>query len=179
MSIYNPLPYVSAADKYHVQQGLRAANVVIAGRARRTPDYPTLVDKEEIYVFVYGTLMKSFSNNTLLVKDERIGFAETVDSSFRMYAMGSIPGVIRAKEGFTGYKIAGELYRIKPQTILRLDALESNGSFYTREEVPVITSASKKEHTAWMYVCNHVAKKDRLCPVIDHAYQDWHFAKYR
>lgn len=96
-------------------------------------------------VFVYGTLKSGYWNEHYLATDaEFLGRTFTIDAHYRMYHVG-FPAVTLDVDG--GYRIAGEVYRVGPHTLARLDALEANGSMYQRE---VVTLACGRR--AYMYI---------------------------
>ena len=84
-------------------------------------------------VFVYGSLKSGFGNNRLLESSEFIGDALTLASKFDMISLGGFPGVVSGGQK----RISGEVYSVSDDTLSRLDVLESNGSFYTREKTIV------------------------------------------
>lgn len=88
------------------------------------------------YVMVYGSLKKGFGNHHLLSRSEFVGNAVTKDSHFSMISLGSFPGVF--DEGSN--KIKGEVYFVDEMTLRSLDRLESEGSFYSRREYPMVLS---------------------------------------
>jgi gamma-glutamylaminecyclotransferase len=100
--------------------------------------------KQEI-VFVYGSLKKGYFNHSILKDSEFICKAITMDSGYDMVSLGSFPAMVN--NGC--YDIHGEVYSVNNNTLNYLDALESNGSFYTREKIGV---APTDENTpAWLY----------------------------
>lgn len=94
-------------------------------------------------VFVYGSLKKGFGNSQLLETAKFICEDTTKESSFNMFSFGGFPGLNRGG----AFKISGELYEVDDIDLARLDRLESNGSFYQREQVE-LDSGDK----AWMYI---------------------------
>jgi len=122
------------------------------------------MNSEKIYVFVYGSLKQGYGNHRhlglsgigseLLAKNIR-----TVRSDFRMLSYGSFPGVYK-KLSFSrtpGKHISGELYEVTPAVLDRLDDLESNGTFYTRELVEI----EGFNKLAWMYVLEPRLSQDQ------------------
>ena len=97
-------------------------------------------------VFVYGTLMQKADSIRSLDKfgDEAEFVADTMTSSrqFDMLNLGHFPGVI---DSASGYRVAGELWRVTNRVFRELDVIEGYPDFYTRKMVPT-------EHgVAWMY----------------------------
>lgn len=81
-------------------------------------------------VFVYGTLKKGYYNNRLLDGQEFVSEA-TTKPKYRLYNLGSFPGLIEDNE--TGKAIKGEIWRVEERVIPRLDRLEGHPHFYRRE----------------------------------------------
>jgi len=111
-------------------------------------------------VFVYGTLMRGFGNHRLLLTSKFIGEHVTANR-YKMVSLGSCPAVCKATRRYIDqlpsevveerslYRpVAGELYEVDDEALVNLDALESNGSFYERELVPL--QGYDKE--VWMYI---------------------------
>jgi len=108
-------------------------------------------------VFVYGTLMqKSGSIRSL----DKFGLdaefvSDTVTSSrqFDMLNLGHFPGVI---DSASGYRVAGELWRVTNRVFKELDLIEGYPDFYTRKMVPT-------EHgIAWMYYLPESLHEDQF-----------------
>ena len=95
--------------------------------------------KDFTNVFVYGSLMKGLSNHRTLEGSVFVGEARI--RGFRMVSLGAFPGLVCGNS-----EIHGEQYYVDPVTLDRLDNLEGNGRFYTRERVD--TSFGR----AWVYV---------------------------
>lgn len=81
-------------------------------------------------VFVYGSLMKGLHNNYILETAEFQGKDFIPSSTYSMYSLGGFPGLIKDTSGSI---ISGEVYKVDDETLQRLDRLEGNGHFYTRE----------------------------------------------
>ena len=99
-------------------------------------------------VFVYGSLKRGFYNNTLLYQSRFIGERITQDETWIMRSLGGFPGVVRKLHGGMSASIFGDLYEVDDMTLARLDRLENNGHFYSRELVKL----RDENETAWMYV---------------------------
>lgn len=100
--------------------------------------------------FVYGSLKRGFGNHRVLDGGEFIGHSVTADNNYSMFPMGGFPGV--TSDGDKA--VIGELYEVDEQGLRRLDQLEGNGHFYTREEVDVVLEDSETIK-AWMYLLPH------------------------
>jgi len=78
-------------------------------------------------VFVYGSLKEGFYNHDVLGDSELLGLF-TTEPNYTMFDLGSYPGVM--KGGSTA--ILGEVYKITPETLERLDYLEGYPGYYDR-----------------------------------------------
>lgn len=99
-------------------------------------------------VFVYGTLMKGHGNHILLENDKFLGNAVLKD--YGLYNVSSFPGIIKQD----GAAVKGEVYSISESTLKRLDTLESEGSLYIRNLVPVTLESANQIINAYVYVWN-------------------------
>ena len=95
-------------------------------------------------VFVYGTLRHRYGNHTLLGGAKYIGDALT----YEKYTMtgGGIPYVCPYEPTC---RIVGEVYKVTPLILKRLDRLEGHPQFYYR--VIIRTNTGRR---AWIYFCN-------------------------
>ena len=96
-------------------------------------------------VFVYGSLKSGFGNHTFLENSDFLGTRCTKSADFLMMSFGAFPGVLKGGYG----SIEGEVYLVDDTTLFKLDMLESNGIFYTRELTELENGDS-----AWMYILN-------------------------
>ena len=103
---------------------------IIGRRQSQSPDFPELRTKENIPVFVYGTLKKGFGNNRLLSNAKYLGRAKTIDK-YRMYSNGGFPVLKLSDDGAI---VSGEIYAVTPAELLNTDALEANGVMYQRHK---------------------------------------------
>lgn len=101
---------------------------------------------EKYLVFVYGSLKRGFGNNFNLHRSKFICGTRTKHQRYEMRSYAGYFPVV-SKTSYKPKFITGELYEVSRSTLARLDSLESNGSFYTRELVEL-------EHgkLAWMYL---------------------------
>lgn len=105
--------------------------------------------KGESFVFVYGTLMKGFSNHRLLKGAKYLGLAQTV-KKYRM-SVGDYP-LVNEKKADT--KITGELYSVSNKILKNLDELEGykgndRSNNYYRKFVPVVNNDKRVD--AYVY----------------------------
>lgn len=99
-------------------------------------------------VFVYGSLKKSFKNSHILNLSEFLGKDFTKEPKWAMVDLGYFPGVVPGGNNC----IDGELYVVDESTLINLDLLEGNGSFYNREQILV----NNFPEPVWMYILiNH------------------------
>ena len=85
-------------------------------------------------VFVYGTLKRGHQRNHVLADQTFIGPATTV-ADYRMYDLGSYPGLIEVAPG-AGDQIQGEIYRIDPTCLRQIDQIEAvDQGLYERREI--------------------------------------------
>jgi gamma-glutamylcyclotransferase (GGCT)/AIG2-like uncharacterized protein YtfP len=142
------------------------------------------------YVFVYGTLKKSFPNDHYLTDSIFLGKA-TIQG--QLLNIGPFPGLIGT--GSKKDRVQGEIYIVDNETLARLDRLEGEGSLYLRKSViaeqevaPIFCtgpgSSNCKGHewqgdrriAVWTYFWN--GSKD--LPVIESGYWGWaKFAKVK
>jgi len=109
-------------------------------------------------VFVYGTLMKGHRNHILLENDKFIENA--VLEGYGLYNVSSFPGIIKQD----GAAIKGEVYSISESTLKRLDNLESEGSLYIRNLVPV-TLENNNQINAFVYIWNMAVDPKSFVPL--------------
>ena len=84
---------------------------------------------EEHYIFVYGTLLKGQRNyDRYLAPAEPC--AEAMLNGYRMFDIGSCPGIARGKG-----TVKGEIYRVTPEQLAAIDRLESEGELYVKTAV--------------------------------------------
>jgi len=98
-------------------------------------------------IFVYGSLMKNFFNHHQLV-DSKFIIKTITKEKYHMFSMGAFPAVVESID--TGH-IYGELYEVDDSTLAKIDALESNGSFYERRKVSLVDV----DEPVWMYFIMH------------------------
>ncbi len=123
-----------------------------------TPDLPSLMKLSSHYLFTYGTLKKGFSRSSVLDNSPFVGYGVTCTNKWVMaHTKNAMPYPIALlspnpeKQG----RIFGEVYRVRPALIRRLDFIESNGSLYKRWLTQIRTVTDKegnhKDIYCWMY----------------------------
>jgi len=118
-------------------------------------------NKSTCLIFVYGSLKRGFGNNRYFLSSdaEFVGPCTTADSNFDMISLGSFPAVFRNSDDalyppageLRNCRITGEVYRVDAKTLVALDMLEGNGSFYTREQIEV-DGLPQGENLCWCYL---------------------------
>jgi gamma-glutamylaminecyclotransferase len=99
-----------------------------------------------IHVFVYGSLKRGFRNHHFLATSRFVG-PGTTRRDFDLLDLGYFPAAIR----LGAFAIRGELFAVDRRTLNTLDRLEGNGTFYRREQHPVIIEEAKPV-SAWIYL---------------------------
>lgn len=116
-------------------------------------------------VFVYGSLKRRHGNHYSFLSDAKFcGEYVTKDKKYSMFSFGGFPGVYVCDECEEKWSIAGEVYLVDDFQLNRLDMLEGNGNFYTRELVDIDGYPDK----CWMYLLP--ARKETFvdkCIIVD------------
>ena len=99
-----------------------------------------------IHVFVYGSLKRGFRNHHFLETSRFIG-PGTTRRDFDLLDLGYFPAMIKGG----GFAIRGEVFMVDRRTLKSLDWLEGNGTFYQREQHPVIIEGAGLV-SAWIYL---------------------------
>ena len=127
-----------------------------------TPNHPLNTNEE--FIFVYGTLLKGKCNyNRFLAPAEPEMRGEI--EGFEMYDLGAFPAIVKG-DG----RVKGEVYKVNPEQLARIDRLEGEGTLYTKEKVKVEGYHFNEEVDAYVYIYNH--KVDGL-DVIPYASQPY------
>ncbi len=90
-------------------------------------------------IFVYGTLLQGESNHGLLAGAEFLGIDRLTNA--QLFDLGNYPMVVPG-EGL----VLGEVYRISPAILQKLDILEEHPDYYQRSLVTLQSS-----HVAFAY----------------------------
>lgn len=144
-------------DLYESLGDLKEEMEQIISNGEYTTDYPKLCEKQEQYVFVYGTLKKTFSNHRLIQACDLVGCGFT-DSDRYFLTVHKTHGYPIAffdnREGKRA-RIYGELYKVPTDLMLTLDNLESNGTIYQRRLLRVNAFGKNGDvlcTPAWIYI---------------------------
>ncbi len=92
-----------------------------------------------IDIFVYGTLLRGESNDHWLVGAEFLGVDRL--GAAQLFNLGNYPMIVPGK----GW-VKGELYRISPAILQKLDILEEHPDYYQRNLVTLESGCR-----AWVY----------------------------
>ena len=101
-----------------------------------------------MFVFVYGTLKRGYSNHHWMGQAVYTDTAHTADQ-YVLYAR-TYPCMMR---GPPTYHVEGEIYVIDDAILANLDILEGYPSLYTRDVIDVVRSSGERVK-AWAYFCN-------------------------
>lgn len=113
---------------------------------------------DNMYLFVYGTLMNGRSNHRFLAESKYIGKA--VLKGYGMYGVSSFPGIIKK----SGSIVIGEVYEIDRDTLKKVDMLEGEGVLYTREVADVCIE-DQELAKAFIYVWYGKVNEDTAIPL--------------
>ena len=115
-------------------------------------------------VFVYGTLMKGYSNHQgILSGCSFIGKGEL--EGYRLYNLGWYPGIVP----MAGEATKGEVYQVDEPVISKMDRLEGEGSLYIRKNVKILLESGQSVDT-YVYVWNGSVDSKRKVEFCD---QPW------
>lgn len=104
-------------------------------------------------VFVYGTLMRGGANHGLLAGAAFLGTHRTA-RAYRLVGLGPYPGALAG--GRTA--LSGEVYRVSPRALARLDRLEAVPREYVRRRVKTPWGP------AWIYLLARAPRRGRALP---------------
>ena len=100
-------------------------------------------------IFVYGTLKRGCCNHHLLAGQKFVGEARTAQG-FRLYDLGGHPGMVVQPDDAEG--VAGEVWEVDTDALVRLDALEGLAEgMYRREPVPLLPPFAARGVEAYVY----------------------------
>lgn len=104
--------------------------------------------RDEVYLFVYGTLMRSHRQGQTYL-DGADFKGEYILNGYELYDLGQYPGIVEEPYG----KVKGELYAVPRQKLPEIDIYEAEGSLYRRKTVRVKSGEGEGLH-AYAYVYN-------------------------
>jgi len=90
-------------------------------------------DTSRHLIFVYGTLLRGSCRHHVLVQQEFLGEART-KKCFRLFNLGTYPGLVDNVNH--GFAIQGELYKVTPECLKKLDQIEAiESGLYERKRI--------------------------------------------
>ncbi|SDY94500.1 Uncharacterized conserved protein YtfP, gamma-glutamylcyclotransferase (GGCT)/AIG2-like family [Proteiniborus ethanoligenes] len=121
-------------------------------------------NKKKVFLFVYGTLMKSNRQKQSYLEEAEFR-GEGILSGYSLYDLGYYPGIVESKDG----RVKGEVYYISEDKIHELDIYEAEGLLYKRVIAQVYSDKNEKID-AYVYVYNQSIEGKTK---IDFVYQPW------
>ena len=105
------------------------------------------MDKNEIYLFAYGSMRKDFRNHFRLEDDKFIGKAKT-KNRYNMYPADSFnyPYGVETEHK---WQLQGELFELTSTNIEEIDVFEGSPNYYYRKEIEVI--CNDKVYSCFIY----------------------------
>jgi gamma-glutamylcyclotransferase (GGCT)/AIG2-like uncharacterized protein YtfP len=100
-----------------------------------------------VHVFVYGSLKKHLGNHGYLRNAEFVGY-DTISGPFTMVSCGGFPAVCTDSSVDGAVPVFGQLFKILPDDLPALDALEGHPRWYKREKLCTDYNNTR----AWMYI---------------------------
>jgi gamma-glutamylcyclotransferase (GGCT)/AIG2-like uncharacterized protein YtfP len=104
--------------------------------------------RQEVYLFVYGTLMRNNRAGRSYL-DNADFKGECTLSGYALYDLGYYPGIVEDEDG----RVKGELYSVPQDKLSRIDIYEAEGSLYKRIMVQVLSDKNELLD-AYAYVYN-------------------------
>jgi len=110
--------------------------------------------KDNILMFVYGTLKKGFGNHFFLENCKYVGEAKL--HGHAIYHLGHFPGVLPSFSDRDA--VIGEVYEVDPTSLVNIDRLEGNGFLYIRKDVEV--ELADKKQIVQTYIYNKIVNSE-------------------
>jgi gamma-glutamylcyclotransferase (GGCT)/AIG2-like uncharacterized protein YtfP len=109
----------------------------------------TSKEKHWVHVFVYGSLKKHLGNYGYIreVGGEFIGY-DTISGPFTMVSLGGFPAVCHDSSIKGADPVYGQIFRVPPDGLNALDALEGHPRWYKREKM----RTDYHDMRAWVYL---------------------------
>lgn len=135
------------------QKSCDVTSELLKRRNSFTPDFLELKLKDRIPVFTYGTLRVGQKRFSTLEDQVYLGEAYSATQNYEMVnSEMDFPVALNSEfQSVKGASIFGEVFLVKPEIILELDLIESNGEMYKREE-------------RWFYLLDQQTKKRNIRP---------------
>jgi len=116
-------------------------------------------------LFVYGTLKKNGRLHSVLGNSsEFVGTYVTADDKYDLFSYAKSFPILVARE--KGFRIRGEVWSVTPETMDRVNAIESASSYYPFQ-IDVMNEVRKVYEVGSVLVCMFPGNKYRLMPVKD------------
>ena len=116
-------------------------------------------------LFVYGTQKKGGRLHSVLGNSsEFVGTYLTVDSKFDLFSYARSFPILVARE--KGFRIRGEVWSVAPETMDRVNAIESGSSYYPFQ-IDVMNEVTKEYEVGSVLVFMFPGNNHRLMPVKD------------
>lgn len=117
-----------------------------------------------MYLFCYGSLKKGRHNHGYLADSTFVGNFITSDAFSLIVS--DLPFLVRRRSRLGG--IRGEVYKVSPDDIRRLDALEGHPDYYQRELITVYNEENNEALEVYAYIYpdvfnKHFNHKYRIC----------------
>ena len=116
-------------------------------------------------LFVYGTLKKNGRLHSVLGNSsEFVGTYVTADDKYDLFSYAKSFPILVARE--KGFRIRGEVWSVTPETMDRVNAIESGSSYYPFQ-IDVKNEVTKEYEVGSVLVFMFPGNNHRLMPVKD------------
>ena len=116
-------------------------------------------------LFVYGTLKKGGRLHSVLGNSsDYIGTYITADDKYDLFSYARSFPILVARE--KGFRIRGEVWSVTPETMDRVNAIESGSSYYPFQ-IDVMNETTKEYEVGSVLVFMFPGNNHRLMPVKD------------
>ena len=116
-------------------------------------------------LFVYGTLKKNGRLHSVLGNSsEFVGTYVTADDKYDLFSYAKSFPILVARE--KGFRIRGEVWSVTPETMDRVNAIESGSSYYPFQ-IDVMNEVTKEYEVGSVLVFMFPGNIHRLMPVKD------------
>jgi gamma-glutamylcyclotransferase (GGCT)/AIG2-like uncharacterized protein YtfP len=139
------------SNDYHLKKDSWCRGGVCKTEVVKKKAENTIADKTHT-VFVYGTLKRGYSNNSLLKDAVFLGKAKTT-KKWLMVGKGAAFPYVLGRDDIMGHYIEGEIYKVSPKELVLLDRLEGVPTHYRRAVIDCMyTDDFTLENNVLMYV---------------------------
>ncbi|MGK0186479.1 MAG: gamma-glutamylaminecyclotransferase [Verrucomicrobiales bacterium] len=103
-------------------------------------------------IFVYGTLKRGHALHDALQAQQFVGETRTAPQ-FRLFCLGSYPGMVMATSGAAGQAIEGEVWEVDDACLAQLDEIEAvDEGEYERVLIPLQQPFSGQHVQGYLYL---------------------------